>query len=469
MTRQHQLLTTIILSFFIKNGAAQINITLADPQPNLIEVYGGSFASGDIDNDGDQDLLMTGITPTTALYLNDGSGGFTNIIMDTDLPNRAHDCVTEFLDLDNDGDLDLYFSGNNDGGGIGEFTRIYTNDGSGNFTLISNPDLPQFRGTGAAFSDIDNDGDLDLFISALDENNQFISGTYLNDGNAIFTPAQSGVFSFVKYSAIAFIDIENDNDMDVIVAGKQPNNSPLTKLYINDGSGQYSVDNINTFENLSSGGVDVADIDSDGDQDILISGDNANFENATYLYLNDGAGNFEALQNSTLQPTLFGNQAISDLDLDGDLDIVIVNPNGSIVYENVGSNNFNVAANFTGDYIGDCLVTDFNNDGYPDIVIQGSLHETNFYWNNSGSLGASDFGAESIDCWLSPNPAIDHLQIRLETTQADKNYVIYDLSGKIIQRGTLISDHSSVEVSGFSNGLYFIKIGSLAPVSFLKS
>jgi len=95
------LLTLMTLSFSVVY--AQINVTLAEPHPNLAEVYGGSFASGDIDNDGDRDLLMTGISPTTALYLNDGLGGFTNIILDTDLPNRGHDTVTEFLDLDNDG------------------------------------------------------------------------------------------------------------------------------------------------------------------------------------------------------------------------------------------------------------------------------------------------------------------------------------------------------------------------------
>ena len=469
MKHHYSFLLLAFLPLFLNNVNAQINITLAEPQPNLAEVYGGSFASGDIDNDGDRDLLLTGISPTTALYLNDGLGGFTDIILDTDLPNRGHDTVTEFLDLDNDGDLDLYFSGMNDGGGIGEFTRIYLNDGVGNFSITSNPDLPQFRGRGAAFSDIDNDGDYDLFISALDENNQFIANTYLNDGNAHFTPSQTGAFSLVKYAAIAFIDIENDNDLDLIVSGTQPNNSPLTKLYINDGAGNYTPDNVNDFENLRLGMIDVADTDNDGDQDILLSGEDANFVNKTHLYLNDGSGNYQPLQNSNLQPTLFGNQAIADLDLDGDQDILIVNPNGSKIYENVGNNVFNLASNLLEDYIGDCLIADFNNDGYPEIITQGIINDISFYWNNSGVLSNPNFIHESSEFILWPNPVVEHLNVRLNINVADQNFTILDLTGKTIMHGKLENQNTTLDLSGLNQGLYFIKIDSLDPLSFLKS
>lgn len=467
MKSYYNILLFAFLTLFLNNSYAQISISFADPEPNLAEVYGGSFASGDIDNDGDRDLLLTGIPPSTSLYLNDGLGGFTEI--GSDLPNRGHDTVTEFLDLDNDGDLDLYFSGMNDGGGIGEFTRIYLNDGVGNFSLTPNPDLPQFRSRGAAFSDIDNDGDYDLFISAIDENNQFIASTYLNDGSAHFTPLQTGAFSLVKWAAIAFIDIENDNDMDLIVAGTQPNNSPLTKLYINDGAGNYTPDNVNDFENLQSGMIDIADTDNDGDQDILLSGENTNFVSETYLYVNDGSGNFDASQNTNLQPTLFGNQAIADIDLDGDQDILIVNPNGSLIYENVGNNVFNMASTLLEDYIGDCLIADFNNDGYPEIITQGIINDISFYWNNSGVLNNPDFIHESSECILWPNPVVEHLNIRLNVNLADQNYTIHDLTGRIIRHGKLANQNTTLDLSGLNQGLYFIKIDNKYPLSFLKS
>ena len=143
-----------------------INFELADPQPTLIDVYGGSIASADIDGDGDQDLMISGLDPgrETALYLNDGDGNFSEIT-NTPFP-EASETVTIFEDLDLDGDLDLYFSGM--GFSIEEFSHIYLNDGFGEFSQISNPELPNFRGTGAAIGDLDNDGDYDIIISASD-------------------------------------------------------------------------------------------------------------------------------------------------------------------------------------------------------------------------------------------------------------------------------------------------------------
>ncbi|MCB0817746.1 MAG: hypothetical protein KDB77_09550, partial [Flavobacteriales bacterium] len=78
--------------------AQNISFTLATPQPALIEVYSGSSASGDIDGDGDNDLLLVGLDPgrQTALYLNDGFGGFTEMI--TPFPD-ASSSVTRFVDL----------------------------------------------------------------------------------------------------------------------------------------------------------------------------------------------------------------------------------------------------------------------------------------------------------------------------------------------------------------------------------
>jgi hypothetical protein len=90
---------------------------------------------------------MTGITPAgtrSKLYLNNGSGNFTETttILTTDVSSS----VTIFKDLDGDNDLDLFFSGNRNIGGA--FTHIYSNNGSGGFTLINNPVLTIFIGDG---------------------------------------------------------------------------------------------------------------------------------------------------------------------------------------------------------------------------------------------------------------------------------------------------------------------------------
>ena len=141
--------------------------------------------------------------------------------------------------------------------------------------------------------------------------------------------------------------MENDGDQDVIISGVQANDTKLTRLYLNDGLGNYSVDTNTNFEQLSADDIDVADTDNDGDLDILMSGTTDAFDVRTILYLNEGDGEFTELTTVDLQQTFAGTNAIADLDNDGDQDILIVGSQAgglpnifNIVYENLGNNEF---------------------------------------------------------------------------------------------------------------------------------
>ena len=134
-----KLLLGALLLFSTTNTFSQtLNFTLANPQPNIMEGYGGTFASGDIDGDGDLDLFMTRIAPSTKLYKNDGNGNFTEVTHN--FPSSAASQAF-FKDLDGDGDLDLFFSGKNELDQ--KFANIYRNNGSGTFTQVPNA-LPVF-------------------------------------------------------------------------------------------------------------------------------------------------------------------------------------------------------------------------------------------------------------------------------------------------------------------------------------
>lgn len=392
------LLFLLVLTVSFSN-AQNIDFTVATPRPDLIQVYGGSFASGDIDGDGDQDLIIAGQTPgrATALYLSDGSGNFTEV---TTIPfPEATSTVTILEDLDGDGDLDLFFSGN--GASVQEFAHIYLNDGLGVFTQLANPSLPQFAETGVAIGDVDGDLDLDLLISTKDGSGTFVADVFLNDGNANFTASGSTVFTPVQFSAIAFIDVEGDGDADVVISGEQQNGSALTTLYLNDGTGNYSVDATAGLVQMKASDIDVADTDNDGDPDLLMSGTVEPFAARTILYTNDGNGQFTELVTAGLQQTFAGTNAIADLDNDGDQDILVIgSQNGglpniyNIVYDNLGNNNFNPVDTLGGEYIAACVIDDFNGDSFSDIIIQGFADDTNVYWNTS--LGAT-LGAELLE------------------------------------------------------------------------
>lgn len=441
-------LALILLSF---SGIAQtIDFTLVEPQPDLIEVYGGSFSSGDIDGDGDKDLIMTGLNPgrRTAMYLNDGSGGFTEIL-NLPLPH-ASSSNTIFKDLDADGDLDLFFSGI--GFNIGEFTHIYLNDGSGAFTQLANPSLPQFSGGDAAIGDVDNDGDEDILISALDSNNDFVADVYLNDGNAHFTPSGNTAFTPVKYASVAFIDVENDGDADVFISGVQENETALTKLYLNDGTGNYMEDEVNLFVQLNADDVDVLDTDNDGDFDLLISGTTDIFEIRTILYLNNGDGQFTELSTANFQQTFAGTNAFADLDNDGDQDILIMGsqkggiPNiYNIVYENMGDNEFYPVDTIGGEYIAACVIDDFSGDGLSDIIVQGFIEMTNVYVNNSIPTALNQLDKTQL-LTIYPNPSHGLFTIQHHAEQPI-SINIYNLTGQLIDQIEYMMAAESIQLN----------------------
>ncbi|MEZ4984366.1 MAG: FG-GAP-like repeat-containing protein [Saprospiraceae bacterium] len=255
--------------------AQQISFDFADPQPNIIEVYGGSFASGDIDGDGDADLLIAGQDPgrETALYLNDGQGNFAEVL---DVPFPATSSPQIFFeDLDGDGDLDLFFAGS--GFSIGAFAHTYLNDGQGHFTLLNNPAIPGFIYRGAAISDVDNDDDLDILLSIENANGTLFADIFLNDGNANFSAQGDDIITPLQYASIEFFDADGDGDADVILSGEQENGSGAVHLYRNDGQGNFALDAANSFLQIKSETTKAADLDNDGDLDLLMSGLNDAF------------------------------------------------------------------------------------------------------------------------------------------------------------------------------------------------
>lgn len=354
-------------------GSLVLDFTPADPQPNLVDVWAGTFASGDVDGDGDMDLFMNGITPAqrTRLYLNDGTGNFSEA--STTLP-PSNSGQAFLKDLDGDGDLDLFLSGR---ASSFSFTHIYSNNGAGVYTQVVNNALPAIL-SGADIADVDNDGDQDIIISS-----GSLADVYLNNGNAVFSPKGSSVFAPVS-GVVRFIDAENDGDQDVIIAGRDAGNVPSTKMYRNDGLGNYSPDANATFAAVRGEDIDVADTDSDGDLDVLLNGDTRNL-----LYINNGLGIFSEAATS-LQQTFGGENEFADLDNDGDQDLLIVGTQAgglpnifNIVYENTGNNSFAQVEVLGGEYIAACVIEDFTGDGRRDIVISGFVDQTNAYWNTS--------------------------------------------------------------------------------------
>jgi hypothetical protein len=446
--RKILLLQSVLLICSIGHSQT-LNFTLANPQPNIMEGYGGTFASGDIDGDGDLDLFMTRIAPWTKLYKNDGNGNFIEV---THNFPRSAASQAFFKDLDGDGDLDLFFSGKNELDQ--KFANIYRNNGSGTFTQVPNT-LPVFM-KGAAIADVDNDGDLDLAITTATT-----AGIYLNNGNAVFTPQGNSVFTPVD-GIVQIIDIENDGDQDVIISG-----SNTIKLYQNNGSGIYTLNANSTFPQISAESIAVADTDNDGDFDLLING---NIQNL--LYINNGTGVFTAILTN-IQQTFEGNNAFADLDNDGDQDLLTVGSQAgglpnifNILYRNDGNNTFVQTQVLGGTYIADCILDDFNGDGLKDIIIQGFANNTNVYWNTSTVLSISEQIVTNQNIIIYPNPAQSIVNVKADSKLIGSIYTMYDNTGKVVLTGTINTENTSVELGNLSAGIYLFSVGENVKQTF---
>ena len=193
----------------------------------------------DYDNDGDPDLYITNEgTRKNELYRNEGSGNFTLIIQDIFI-NRAYATMTSsWGDIDNDGDLDLFL------GNSGYFAErpnaLFRNLGNGEFAPIEEGAAATANGCnyGSTFGDVDNDGDLDLLVtSAFCDAQELQDQLYLNDGTGIFDQASSlpGNQDVASYGT-AMGDLNKDGFLDIVVAHCQNNSAspmPANAVYFN--------------------------------------------------------------------------------------------------------------------------------------------------------------------------------------------------------------------------------------------
>ncbi len=183
-----------------------------------------SFA--DYDNDGDQDIFafnnaQNGPGVAHRLYKNNGDNTFTRVtgtIFDTDYFDQAR--TMSWGDIDNDGDLDLFLGSN----ATNLYDRLYRNNGGGSFTSLTTSavcaDLTVTYGS--AFGDIDNDGDLDLLVlnasSVADVSSQ--NAIFRNDGTGTFIKVISDELFTNAYLAsigLALADVDKDGLLDAFV------------------------------------------------------------------------------------------------------------------------------------------------------------------------------------------------------------------------------------------------------------
>ncbi|MGK0364807.1 MAG: hypothetical protein ACI85O_001865 [Saprospiraceae bacterium] len=469
---QKLLIALSLLLFSIGTAFTQtINFELTSTTPEFQDADGGDMEFADIDNDGDNDLIITGKggPVRTTLYRNDGEGNFTEI--EEDVIADVFNSKIGLSDIENDGDIDMLISGSTGGGTRTVF--LYLNDGLGNFSVASNLPLEPFSGD-FEFADIDGDGDDDILLLGLNSSDDPITKLYENDGTGSFSEITSTSFPTMKFGAIEFLDYDNDDDLDVILTGLDENDNNLTRIYINNGSGDFNENAFSGLSNMNGSDIAVGDTDGDGDMDVLLCGNLSNVDIETELYLNDGTGQFLLLEDTPMSDVAFGEASFNDFDNDGDLDIFVIGtgegglngPNGENtivgnVYENQGSNNFIVADSLIGGYISSHAVADVNGDDKLDLILGGTTISSpiraTWMYRNITEVTVSTEDLETFDnVELYPNPTSGILNIKLsENTEATVN--IYSQLGQLVFSKEMLNDFIEIDLD-LSQGVYFVEI-----------
>jgi hypothetical protein len=357
--------------------------------------YSHGVSIGDWDNDGFEDVLITGFQ-SIRLFRNNGDGTFEDVSSAVGFPNDAWSTSSAFLDADGDGDLEFYIVN-------------YVN-----WTPENNPEC-QVNG----HRDVCPPGSFSAISDLLYNNN--------GDGSFQRISETSGLNEGGKGLAVISGDVDLDGDSDLYVA----NDTNANFLYINNGRGEFTDNALvagcalgPTMDAEGSMGVEFADFNKDRLPDIWVS----NYENQSFaMYESRAPGVFQhvsAIRGISAVGRLFvgfGTGAF-DADLDGDQDIFAANghvmygedmrpaPQMPLVYENLNGTMFRNVAALTGDFgtqvhMGrGVAIGDLNQDGRADLTIAHA------------------------------NEPISILQ---NTTPADSNWVAVELIGKTANRSAI--------------------------------
>ena len=364
--------------------------------------YGGGVSFADFNNDGWDDITYASEDGAQVYFFKNNNGVF-NLVTLNGISNTYKTKQVIWIDYDNDGDKDLFATA------IEGINQFYRNDGDMSFTNISSTigffqtDLFTY---GASFGDIDNDGDLDVFISnrTNTEENQR-NYLYRNDEGIYIDITQSSGIpiqdedgnenSQLSFCTI-FFDYNKDGFQDIYLANDKIDN--INRLYKNLGDG--------TFEDVSvASGSGIAvnamtttlgDYNNDGWFDIYITNtQSSQAGNGNVLLMNNADGTFTNVAEET--GTTFNSFAWGAVFLDADNDTLLdlyvsggfdgsigsflsaafyhqQNDGTFVIPQNIGFEN-DTRKSYSN------AIGDINNDGKPDIIVCNDI-ENNFLWEN---------------------------------------------------------------------------------------
>ncbi len=313
-----------ITSIFLNRALQSVGLFDANAMTSD-KLTGSRAAFGDIDNDGDVDFVVTGVSGAALKTLvGENTGVITaqgvvfNVraldltLVDTPAKGLKDGCIS-LVDFDQDGNLDLTIQGNTDNGTPAAdddfwagYLFTFRNTGGMNFSMVNTPApagtatipagsalLDQLGDGEHVWADVDNDGDPDLICVGFSRTTaEFVLDNVYWDASALRIYENTGGGNLVMKQAfpglwkasLAVGDVDNDGKVDILVSGYNDHvvdtggnhlETPTLRLYVNDGTGRFAEKSVALFSDygVALGAVRFADVDGDGDLDAIAAGE----------------------------------------------------------------------------------------------------------------------------------------------------------------------------------------------------
>jgi hypothetical protein len=439
--------------------------------------YSETAAWGDYDNDGLLDLYVTRSGPSAAtkrnyLFHSDGANAFTKITIGAPVTDGFTSRSVNWTDIDTDGDLDLFVTNE---GTTNTNENIYRNDSNGVFTRIIIGDLVNNGGKtmSSSWADYDNDGDLDVYLA----NDQSDNALFRNEGNFVFTKIISDPVSNTNSHSFSstWSDIDNDGDLDLFVTNSYNSVAELLNnfLYINNGNGSFTkILTGSPATDLSwSYSCAFGDYDNDGFEDLAVATVAFNgIDTNDLLYHNDGNDNHWItikLNGTTTNKSAIGTKIRVKATINGNVVWQMREISAQSSY--CSQNDLRAHFGFGNATIIETIIVEWLSgvqETYSNIPVDQFISIT----QGVGILGLNTQNAVN-DFSIYPNPVNDKLEISNDNEVSVASINIYNTLGQVVLIIPNAQQTKSIDVSSLKTGNYFMKIKSdkgSSSVKFVK-
>ncbi|PID28303.1 MAG: hypothetical protein CSB55_05755 [Candidatus Cloacimonadota bacterium] len=397
----------ILLAVFILSAVSAFTQNYFEEKDTFDRISGLSYSKPafiDLDNDGLLDLIIGNSAGTLHHYEQNALNSTEFDLVTANFCNIdvGYSSTPAFTDLDNDGLLDLIIGENY--GKLYHYEQKAANSTEFDFVTYEFNNIDVGYLSAPAFTDLDNDGLLDLIIGEDDDNLNHYVQNAVNSNEFDLVNENFSNIDVGWSSAPAFTDLDNDGKLDLIIGEWEGNLNHYEQKAVNSTEFDLVTSNFNNIDVGYLSAPAFTDLDNDGMSDLIIG----NEYDRLYNYEQNAENSIEFnLVNEHLKNIISGNYfkpAITDLDNDGKLDLITGDISGSLIHfeqTEVNTDEFKVIDTYfcnidVGSWSAPAF-TDLDNDGLLDLIIgewSGKLHH---YEQNAANSNEFDFVTDDFN------------------------------------------------------------------------